>query len=136
MDPSLSKRILVIEDDPIGQKIVVDALTAHGYEVSVARTGPEGVEKAARERPDLVVCDVLLPQKSGFEVCFEIKRAAGTRDVPVIFMSAVCRDTYSESYASVDLRAQGYFVKPFSLTAMMTRIGELLSSPPVKPLLA
>jgi DNA-binding response OmpR family regulator len=136
MDSSPAKRILVIEDDPIGQKVIVDALTAYGYAVSVARTGPEGVEKAARERPDLVVCDVLLPQKSGFEVCFEIKRAAGTRDVPVIFMSAVCRDTYSSAYASVDLRAQGYFVKPFSLTMMMARIGELLSPGPVKPLLA
>ncbi len=136
MVPSHPKRILVVEDDPIGQKVVVDALTAYGYEVSVARTGPEGVEKAARERPDLVVCDVLLPQKSGFEVCFEIKRAPETRDVPVIFMSAVCRDTYSESYASVDLRAQGYFVKPFSLSAMIDRIAELLAPPPVRPLLA
>ena len=42
------------------------------------------------------MCDVLLPQKSGFEVCFEIKRAPETRDVPVIFMSAVCKDAYSE----------------------------------------
>lgn len=136
MDPVQAKRVLVIEDDPIGQKIVVDALTAYGYAVSVARTGPEGVEKAAHERPDLVICDVLLPQKSGFEVCFEIKRASGTRDVPVIFMSAVCRDTYSESYASVDLRAQGYFVKPFSMPAMLSKVAELLAEPPPKPLVA
>jgi DNA-binding response OmpR family regulator len=136
MDPSIPKRVLVVEDDPIGQKIVVDALTAYGYQVSVARTGPEGVEKAMRERPDLVVCDVLLPQKSGFEVCFEIKRAAATRDVPVIFMSAVCRDTYSTAYASIDLRAQGYFVKPFSVTAMMDRIGELLAPLAPKPMIA
>ncbi len=79
---------------------------------------------------------MLLPQKSGFEVCFEIKRASATRDVPVIFMSAVCRDTYSEAYASIDLRAQGYFVKPFSVTAMMERIHELLAPPPTRPLLA
>jgi DNA-binding response OmpR family regulator len=134
MDVSVPKRVLVVEDDPIGQKIVVDALTAYGYQVSVARTGPEGVEKAMRERPDLVVCDVLLPQKSGFEVCFEIKRSM--RDLPVIFMSAVCRDTYSTAYASIDLRAQGYFVKPFSVTAMMERIGELLAPPVPKPMIA
>ena len=132
----MGKRILVVEDDPINQKVFTDFLTAYGYRVSIARTGPEGVEKAAILRPDLVVCDVLLPQKSGFEVCFEIKRAPETRDVPVIFMSAVCRDTYSEAYASIDLRAQGYFVKPFSVTAMMERIGELLTSPAAKPLLA
>jgi DNA-binding response OmpR family regulator len=133
MATPLPKRILVVEDDPIGQKVVVDLLKAHGYKVSIARTGPEGVERAAIFRPDLVVCDVLLPQKSGFEVCFEIKRAPETRDVPVIFMSAVCRDTYSKYHATVDLRAQGYFVKPFSLSAMLARIGELLSPAPPAP---
>ena len=122
----MSKRILVVEDDPINQKVCSDFLTAHGYRVSIARTGTEGVEKAAILRPDLVVCDVALPQKSGFEVCFEIKRAPETRDVPVIFMSAVCKDEYSELYASVDLRAQGYFTKPFSMAAMLQRIRELL----------
>ena len=124
----MSRRILVIEDDPIGQKVFVDFLTAHGYRVSVARTGPEGVEKAALLRPDLVVCDVALPQKSGFEVCFEIKRAPETRDVPVIFMSAVCKDSYSEFYASVDLKAQGYFVKPFAMVTMLERIRQILPS--------
>jgi DNA-binding response OmpR family regulator len=119
-------RILIIEDDPIGQKVLVDCLTAHGYEVSVARTGPEGVEKAASEKPDLVLCDVLLPQKSGFEVCFDIKRADVTREVPVIFMSAVCKDAYSESYASVDLHAQGYLVKPFSMSVMLERVRQVL----------
>jgi CheY-like chemotaxis protein len=120
----MSKRILVIEDDAIGQKFVVDCLTAHGYEVSVARTGPEGMQRASQERPDLVLCDVLLPQKSGFE----IKRSPTTRDVPVIFMSAVCKDSYSEYYASVDLRAQGYLVKPFSMSAMLERVRQVLAA--------
>ena len=122
----MPQRILVIEDDPIGQKVLVDSLTANGYQVSVARTGPEGVEKAASEQPDLVLCDVLLPQKSGFEVCFEIKRANVTREVPVILMSAVCKDAYSESYASVDLHAQGYLVKPFSMGVMLERVRQVL----------
>ena len=123
----MSQRILVVEDDPIGQKVVVDFLTARGYRVSSARTGTEGVEKALRMKPDLVVCDVLLPQKSGFEVCFEIKRAPETRDTPFIFMSAVCKDAYSEQYAT-ELKAQGYFVKPFPLKAMLDRIRELLAA--------
>lgn len=122
----MSKRILVVEDDEIGRKVVVDFLTAQGYRVSAARTGREGIEKAAILRPDLIVCDVLLPHKSGFEVCFEIKRAPETRDVPVLFMSAVCKDHHSEQHAVVDLHAQGYFVKPFSLPRMLARIRELL----------
>jgi DNA-binding response OmpR family regulator len=120
------KRILVIDDDPIGRKVVTDLLTAHGYRVVEARTGPEGVEKAAIRRPDLVICDVLLPQKSGFEVCFEIKRAPETLNVPVIFVSAVCRDAHAERHAKADLRAQGYFVKPFSPAALLARVRELV----------
>jgi DNA-binding response OmpR family regulator len=120
-----SKRILVIEDDAIGQKVVVDCLRAHGYDVSVARTGPEGVDLALREKPDLVLCDVLLPQKSGFEVCFEIKRGL---EVPVILMSAVCKDSYSEYYASVDLRAQGYLVKPFPMSTLLDRVRQVLTA--------
>jgi DNA-binding response OmpR family regulator len=123
-----AKRILVVEDDPLGGKVVVDALTAQGYRVAFARTGPEGVAKATEEPPDLVVCDVLLPQKSGFEVCFEIRRAAQTRDVPVIFMSAVCKDSHSEFHAVVDLGAEGYFVKPFPMAALVARIRELLAA--------
>jgi DNA-binding response OmpR family regulator len=122
----MAKRILLIEDDPVGQKVVADFLKAHGYRVSVARTGPEGLEKASILRPDLVVCDVLLPQKSGFEVCFELKRNAETHDVPVILMSAVCRDEHSEKHAEVGVKAQGYFVKPFSMSSMLARIEELL----------
>jgi DNA-binding response OmpR family regulator len=124
----MTKRILVVEDDPIGRKVLVDSLTSQGYIVTYARTGPEGVKMAFDERPDLVVCDVLLPQKSGFEVCFEIKKAAGARDVPVIFMSAVCKDSHSEFYAAVDLKADGYFVKPFPMAAMMARIHDVLAS--------
>jgi DNA-binding response OmpR family regulator len=126
-----SKRILVIEDDAIGQKVVVDCLRAHGYDVSVARTGPEGVDLAIRDKPDLVLCDVLLPQKSGFEVCFEIKRALSGgrgREVPVILMSAVCKDSYSEYYASVDLRAQGYLVKPFPMSTLLDRVRQVLAA--------
>jgi DNA-binding response OmpR family regulator len=120
-------RILVVEDDPVGQYVVVDALRAQGYAVSLATTGPEAIAMADYERPDLIVCDVLLPQRSGFEVCFEVKRAPRTRDVPVIFMSAVCRDAYSEAYAAVDLKADGYFVKPFRMSALVERIRDLLS---------
>jgi DNA-binding response OmpR family regulator len=122
------KRILVVEDDPVGQFVVVDALTAHGYDVSLARTGPEGIAMAHATQPDLILCDVLLPQKSGFEVCFEVKRSARTRDVPVVFMSAVCRDSYAEAYAAIDLRAEAYFVKPFRMGALVSRIRGLLTT--------
>lgn len=124
----MAKKILIVEDDPIGRKVLTDYLTAHGYDVSTASTGTEGVAKAAAESPDLVVCDVLLPKKSGFEVCFEIKRAPATREVPILLMSAVCKDSHSEFYAAVDLHAEGYFVKPFMMSALLARIRTLLAA--------
>jgi CheY-like chemotaxis protein len=124
----MGKRILVVEDDPIGQKVLVDFLTTLGYDVTAARTGVEGVDRALRLKPELVLCDVLLPQKSGFEVCFELKRAPETRDVPVIFMSAVCKDTHARDHAARDLGAQGYFEKPFRLAEMLERIQQLIGA--------
>lgn len=124
-DRRLARRILVVEDDPIAQKVMVDYLSAHGFRVSLAKTGPEGIEKALIIKPDLVLCDVALPQKNGFEVCFEIKHAPETRDVPVILMSAVCKDGHSRKHAA-ELKAQGYFEKPFVLAEMLARIQELL----------
>jgi DNA-binding response OmpR family regulator len=124
----MAKKILVVEDDPVGRKVLVDYLTAHGYEVATAANGPDGIAAAASERPDLVLCDVLLPKRSGFEVCFEVKRQPETRDVPVLLMSAVLSDPHSEFYAAVDLHADGYFVKPFMMSALLTRIRALLAA--------
>jgi len=122
----VAKRILVIEDDPIGRKVMTDYLVAHGYEVETAQNGVEGVEAAEREKPDLILCDVLLPKKSGFEVCFEVKRTTHGQKTPVVLMSAVCKDAHSEFYAAVDLHAEGYFVKPFMMSALLSRIRTLL----------
>lgn len=124
----MPKKILIVEDDPVGRKVLTDYLEAHGFEVSTASTGAEGIEMASSVGPDLVICDVLLPKRSGFEVCFEIKRAETTRDVPILLMSAVCKDTHSELYAAVDLHAEGYFVKPFMMSAMLARIRTLLAA--------
>ena len=77
-----SKRILVVEDDPIGREAIADFLTAHGYAVQVATNGVEALDLWRRERPDLILADVLLPRKSGFEVCFEVKRTEAGQNVP------------------------------------------------------
>ncbi len=122
----MQKHILVVEDDPIGRKMLVDYLTANGFSVTSAANGLDGLTQAARTRPDLVVCDVALPRKNGFEVCFEVKRLPETRDVPVILISAVCRDAHARDYASTDLHAQGYFTKPFMMSELVKQIRTLL----------
>lgn len=123
-----SKKILVIEDDPVGRRMIGDFLAAKGYHVLWATNGSEGVEMARMTDPDLVLCDVLLPRKSGFEVCFDLKRVGSAVRAPVVLMSAVLRSNEEQTYAKDGLRADAYLVKPFAMSAMLARIEELLDA--------
>jgi CheY-like chemotaxis protein len=134
-DPTSSpkQRILVIEDDPVAQKVVTDYLASRGYHVHWARNGADGIEMAKILSPDLVLCDVLLPRKSGYEVCFELKRPTGApaeKRVPVILMSAHLASSGDQSYAKEGVHADAFLAKPFAMSAMLQRIQELLPSAP------
>lgn len=122
------KKILVVEDDPVNLQILSDFLSAHGYNTCGAVTGPDGVESFHRERPDLMLIDVQLPRKNGFEVCSEVKQSregAGTR---VLLMSAVYTDReHTERYASPGL-ADGYLLKPFDLAELLARVRGLIGA--------
>lgn len=119
--------ILVVEDDPVNAMVVSDYLGAHGYEVRCARTGTEGVELFGEIQPDLMIVDVMLPRKSGFEVCFEVKRTEHGRTMPLVFMSAVYRDEKQGSrYAVEDLHADAFLVKPFDLSRLLGTVRQLV----------
>jgi len=122
-----AKTILVVEDDPVNRLVLLDYLEAHGYRVFVSRTGPDGVAAFTKDRPDLVLVDVLLPLKNGFEVCFDIKRTPEGQTTPVLLMSAIYKDiTHAEGYARTDLGAQGFLVKPFELSELLDRVHTLI----------
>lgn len=124
----MKKRILVIEDDAVGRTLVQDYLTARGYAVIAAHDGGEGLELAKMVRPDLVLCDVLLPKKNGFEVCFELKRPANGPPLPVVLMSAILGGRDEHHYAEKELRADAVLVKPFAMSTMLARVEQLLAS--------
>src|SRR6185369_7782554 len=117
------KKILVVEDDPVNGMMLRDFLDACGYTTIVETTGPAGIARFEREQPDLAIVDVQLPKRSGFEVCFEIKRTAHGKKTPVFLMSAVYKDLeHAEGYAKNDLKAQAYFVKPFDLERLLSHV--------------
>lgn len=124
----VAKKILVIEDDPVGRRMISDFLTAKGYQVIWAANGADGVEMARMVSPDLVLCDVLLPRKSGFEVCFDLKRVGSEIKAPVVLMSAVLRSSEEQTYAKNGLQADAYLVKPFPMSTMLARIEQLLAA--------
>ena len=119
------KKILVVEDDPVNQQILIDFLGANGYDTVAASTGPEGIDRYVRDAPDLCLVDVQLPRKSGFELVREIKgRGSGT---PVLLMSAVYNDQ-DQSTRTVQLGAlaDGYLTKPFDLVYLLAQVRQLL----------
>lgn len=119
------KKILVVEDDPVNQMILMDFLAANGYQTVAASTGPEGIDRYDSESPDLCLVDVQLPRKNGFELVREIKgRGAQT---PVLLMSAVYNDA-DQSTRTVQLGtlADGYLTKPFDLVYLLAEVRKLL----------
>jgi DNA-binding response OmpR family regulator len=119
------KKILVVEDDPVNQMILIDFLAANGYETIGASSGPDGIERFDRETPDLCLVDVQLPRKNGFELVREMKsRGRGT---PVLLMSAVYTDQ-DQSTRTVQLGAlaDGYLSKPFDLVNLLAQVRDLL----------
>lgn len=121
------KKILVVEDDPVNQMILSDFLAANGYETIAASSGPEGIERFDRDAPDLLLVDVQLPRKSGFEIVAEIKSRPTGKKTPILLMSAVYTDR-DQSSRTVQLGtlADGYLSKPFDLVHLLEQVRLLL----------
>jgi CheY-like chemotaxis protein len=83
----MGKKILLIEGEEVIIRLLNKKLAALGYEVSLAMDGQEGIEKMREQRPDLVLLDIIMPRKGGFEVLEEMKKEDGLSDIPVIIIS-------------------------------------------------
>lgn len=83
----ISKKILIIEDEEIISSLLAKKLTQVGYEVRTAFNGKEGLEMLCREKPDLVLVDIVMPQKDGFETIAEMKSDQTLKDIPIIIIS-------------------------------------------------
>ncbi len=120
--------ILIVEDDPVSAEVLATYLEAHGYETETARTGPEALQAFRRAPPDLMLLDVQLPYRNGFEVVHEVRKMPGGRDLPVVLMSAVYTDLErGRRYARQGLAAEDFLVKPFELETMLARVREILA---------
>jgi DNA-binding response OmpR family regulator len=118
----MSKRILLVEDEPGLALTVEDRLSGEGYRVEVARDGEAGLDRALGAPFDLIVLDVMLPRKSGFEVCREL-RARRAR-MPVLMLTA--RGQIEDKVVGLKLGADDYLVKPFHMSELVARVEALL----------
>ncbi len=117
----MSKRLLVVEDEPLINQAVSDRLRAEGYAVRQAFSGPEAVAAVESETPDVVILDVMLPGFDGIEVC---RRIQARTPVPVLMLTA--RDDESDILVGLGVGADDYLTKPFRMRELVARIHALL----------
>jgi len=120
----MSKKVLIADDEPSIVTAVEFLLRREGYEVYIARDGAEALALIESARPDLVVLDVMMPQKSGYEICRSIRERAEWRGIKVIMLSAKGRD--AEVSKGMTMGADIYVTKPFSTRDLMGRVKALL----------
>ncbi|MGA7723101.1 MAG: response regulator [Ignavibacteriaceae bacterium] len=111
-------KILLIEDNQSIKQTIFDLLNSEGFEVYSACNGNEGIELAKNVFPDLIICDVIMPLKNGFEVIKELSSDSSTSLIPFIFLSAKAEK--DDIRVGIELGAVDYITKPF-------RLGELLN---------
>ena len=118
----MSSRILLVEDEPGLVLTLSDLLSAEGYEVESAMDGPTGLVRAAREPFDLILLDVMLPGKNGFEVCRELRQQG--KDVAILMLTA--KTQLTDRVVGLKLGADDYLAKPFEPPELLARIEALL----------
>lgn len=118
------ERILVVEDESAIVDIVCRALRRHGYETESAGDGDAALDKAATLRPDLVILDLMLPKMDGWEVCRRLRAMPETASTPVIMLTA--RRDERDVLEGLEIGADDYIKKPFSLAELVARVRALL----------
>jgi len=132
----MSYKILAVDDNSINLKLLRRALMNSSYEVLTADNGPEAIQITQREKPDMILLDVLMPEMDGYEVCARIKSDIRTRRIPIIFLSA--KNDSVDKARGLALGAVDYLTKPFDPVEINARIrnhlennDHLLSDPEV-----
>ncbi|HYX53229.1 MAG TPA: response regulator transcription factor [Candidatus Limnocylindrales bacterium] len=118
----MEQNLLLVEDEDALCLTLSDRLRSEGYGVECARDGNEGLQKATKSAYDLILLDVMLPKKNGFEVCREIRQAGLA--TPIIMLTA--RGETADKIAGLKIGADDYVPKPFDMAELMARIEALL----------
>lgn len=118
-------RILTIEDDRFFQKFYATKLLAEGFEVEVAGDGEDGLQKAKTTTPDLILLDMIMPKKDGFEVLDELKKSETLKNVPVLVFSTLGQE--NDIQRALTLGASGYVNKTlFDYASLLVKINSLI----------
>lgn len=120
-------QILIADDEPNILISLEYLMKREGYAVEVARDGQEALDLLRRERPRLVLLDVMMPRKSGFEVCQELRADDAIKDTLVLMLTAKGRDT--DVAKGLGVGADAYMTKPFSTKELVQKVRQMLDAP-------
>lgn len=126
---SVGKRILVVDDEPDYASIVQTNLQEEGFEVEVAYDGVEGLAKVKANPPDVIVLDVMMPEKDGYKMCAELKKDERFEEIPIIMLTAVGDHVTTTRYSHHDgrsMEADDYLPKPASSEQILNSVKRLL----------
>lgn len=118
------KTILVVEDSPTELLMLTNVLQDRGYSFAVATDGEEALQKASQHKPALVLLDILLPKKNGFQVCRTLKSSPETSGIKIIVLSGKNQD--SDRYWGLKQGADLYLTKPFRKEELLHAIAQML----------
>jgi DNA-binding response OmpR family regulator len=120
----MAKKVLIADDEPNIVTSLEFLMTKGGYEVGVARNGEEALAMVESFMPDLVLLDVMMPRRSGYEVCQKMREREDWRHIKIVMLSAKGRE--AEVSKGLSIGADAYVTKPFSNRELVARVGELL----------
>ncbi|MDP8229654.1 MAG: response regulator [Candidatus Gorgyraea atricola] len=118
------RKILIVDDEKDLLETLAYRLKSSGYEVITAGDGQEGMDKAKKERPDLIILDFMLPKMPGYDVCKALKSDEKYKKIPVLMFTARAQETDEEK--SRQAGAEAYITKPFESKELLAKIKKLL----------
>ncbi|MFW6134300.1 MAG: response regulator [Elusimicrobiota bacterium] len=119
------KKIMIVEDEPSTVKLLKILLKKNNYEVSSYINGKKAVEAVEKERPDLILMDIMMPEMDGIEAIGKIKKLQSNKKIPIIILSSLEHEI--EVNRGLDAGAMGYVVKPFDTKKLLREIEKNLS---------
>jgi CheY-like chemotaxis protein len=117
-------KVLIIEDHGDMRDLLTWQIELMGFIPIAANRGNEGVEKALREKPQLIIMDIMMPGMDGWEAAREIRAHAETKDIPILAATALFRD--SDLKSCIEAGCNGYIVKPFTFEELQAKVRELI----------
>ena len=123
------KYVLIVDDDPDLVETVAMMLESKGFEVGKAYDGIEGEEAIKKRRPDVLVLDVMMPRKNGYQLCKELKSNKWTSDIPIILLTAVGEAVPTTSYSHAEgmaMEAEDFIPKPVDAATLVEAVQRLI----------